>query len=89
VTIRSYSIDFSKPEDAARTTVNMHRDTLISLRSRTPDPEGLEWEIRIYDYILEDPLPRYEAYSRARIPVFGKPPVNKRKVIEQLGWIIP
>lgn len=87
--MREYNIDYNDPVQAAITTINMHRDTLISLRKRTAKPEELEWEIRLYDYMLKEPVARLDAYYKARIPKFGKPPIEKRKVVKKLGWVIP
>jgi hypothetical protein len=85
---RSYHIDYNNPDEAARATVQMHKDTLVSFRGTTPHPEELEWEIRLYDYILEDPLVRLKQYQDAR---FDKDciPINKRKAVAKLGWTIP
>lgn len=84
---REYDIDYSKPEEAARNTIQMHKDTLISLRERTTKRDELEWEIRVYDYMLEDPFRRLKEYNEARFDK-NDMPIDKRVAIKALGWDI-
>ncbi len=88
MTSRDYNIDFTNAEEAAKTTLQMFKDQLISYRPTTPNPELLEWEIRLYDFMLEDPVPRFEAYRRAR---YGKEGGmrSKHETVGALGWVIP
>lgn len=86
---REYTIDFNNPEQAARTTLKMHIDTLDSFRHTTDHPAELEWEIRLYEFMLQDPVPRLKLYQEARWPELGKPPISKRAVVEKLGWVVP
>lgn len=85
--MRQYNIDYSDPVAAARTTIEMFRDQLIGYRTTTSKPEELEWEIRVYEFMLEDPLTRLQAYQAAR----AQPgwPKAKRAVVKELGWKIP
>lgn len=88
---REYTINFGNKEEAARTTLNMHRDTLISCRGRSPHPEELEWEIRLYEFMLEDPAKRLAEYQDVRhgkmmTPDDWHPPKPKREVAKILGW---
>lgn len=86
---KEYKIDYAKPEEAAVTTLNMFKDTLVACRGKSPKPEELEWEIRLYDFMLLDPVARLEAYMKTRVPKLGKAPLAKRKVVEMLGWEVP
>lgn len=90
---RIYHIDSTNTEEAAKTTIHIHRDTLISFRDTTPhrDELELEWEIRLYDYMLEDPVKRLQEYQDARMgkmktPDDWHPPKAKREVVTELGW---
>lgn len=85
---REYDLGVVGTLDFYRKTVEMHKDTLISLRKTTPKPEELEWEIRVYDYILVDPAVRYPQYQLARFDD-NNMPRSKRTVIKELGWDIP
>lgn len=88
MTVKKYSVDLSDPEGAARNTIQMFRDQLVGYRKTTSHPEELEWEIRLYDYILEDPANRLSAYKEARMGR-GFVPKNKREVVKALGWEVP
>ena len=87
--MREYFIDFTNPDEAARQTLQMHIDTLVSLRNSTGNPEELEWEIRLYEYILQDPAKRLKAYQDARYGDDNSLPLEKRDVVKILGWIVP
>lgn len=93
---REYFIDFGDPDGAALTTLNMHRDTLISCRGTQETTEAeaeLEWEIRLYEFMMKDPLTRLDQYQKARWPERGEEgypfPRLKREVAKVLGWEIP
>lgn len=89
MTIREYSIDYNNPEAAARTTINIHRDTLIYFRGTTPHQEELEWEIRLYEFMLEDPVARLKAYQDTRYDKNDMQRMSKRAVVARLGWNVP
>jgi hypothetical protein len=59
------------------------------LRSTTGQPEELEWELRLYNWILAQPdaETKAETYLKLRTKN-GFPPVPKRDVVRQLGWSI-
>lgn len=92
--VREYHIDYSDEVGAAKTTLQLHIDTLVSFRHTTSHPEELEWEIRLYEYMLEDPVVRLKAYQDARYgateaePRWSKPPLSKRETVAVLGWVV-
>ncbi len=59
-------------------------DQLKTYRGTTPNPEQLEWEIRVYEFILQDIDVRYKAYMETRMS--GHLVLTKRQVVEKLGW---
>lgn len=85
---KEYDIDFSNELDAAKTMLTMFRDQLVSFRKTTDDPAELEWEIRLYDFMLEEPIKRFSQYSGARQRTGGRL-LPKRQVVKKLGWVIP
>lgn len=88
--IREYSIDYNDKEGAARETIKMHRETLESFRPLTNKPEELEWEIRLYNFIEQDPHRRLTEYMDARLPENSRGvPIDKREVVRILGWDVP
>lgn len=94
MTEREYHIDYNDPVAAAKTTLQLHIDTLVSFRHTTAHPEELEWEIRLYEYMLEDPVARLKAYQDVRYgtmdtPDDWHPPLDKREVVKILGWVVP
>lgn len=64
-------------------------DQLKGYRGTTPHPEELEWEIRLYEWILSQPNPEEKAdqYGKARHPGSGAPR-SKRLCVKELGWEI-
>lgn len=88
--MREYNIDFGKPDEVARETLRMHIDTLKSFRGTTPHPVEMEWEIRVYEYILEDPAKRLKEYQNARYGIGDgcRALIPKREAIKTLGWVI-
>lgn len=85
---RKYSIDYNNPVKAAQTTIQAFIDSLTDLRAGCPNPEDLEWEIRLYQFILLDPIARLKAYQEQRFSK-GYVPVKKREVVRKLGWKVP
>lgn len=71
----------------ARDAITAFRDQLASYRGLEHPPKDLEWEIRLYDYMLEDPEQRMREYNDVRFqPEYGI--ISKREVVKQLGWVI-
>lgn len=71
-------------------TIRMTLKQLESYRGSTANPAELEWEIRLYKYILNSPNKNDLAadYARERqCKSLSQPPVNKRKVVKKLGWV--
>jgi hypothetical protein len=63
---------------------------LESYRATTSKPDQLDWEIRLYQFILSqsDPESAARAYLTARASgKSGQKP--KRLVVQELGWKIP
>jgi hypothetical protein len=85
---REYNLGTIGTDDFYKNTVQMHRDTLVSCRGKSEFPEELEWEIRLYDYILEDPSVRYPAYQKARYDNDNRQMLSKRDVVKKLGWVV-
>ena len=83
---RDYTIDYADPVQAAKITLQLHWDTLVSMRGNCTDSNELEWEIRLYEFMLEDPLKRIDAYYGVRYRDRSKPPTEKREVVKELGW---
>lgn len=90
MTLREYSIDYSNPEEAAKTTLRMFIDQLISYRGTSPKPDELEWEIRVYEFMLNDPSPatRLRQYQEARAGKYCTTS-GKRDAVSALGLVIP
>jgi hypothetical protein len=86
--MRKYKIDLTADDGGAASIIRMYKDGLERMRGSTDHPDELEWEIRLYDFILEDPAPRLKAYQEARFPDDGAP-IEKREVIRILGWNVP
>ena len=71
---------------SAREVVEVYKKQLIHFRGKTEKPEELEWEIRLYDFILEMPETRLRQYNEVR---FGDGyPKSKRITVKILGWNI-
>jgi hypothetical protein len=93
MTEREYHIDYSDPVAAAKTVLQLHIDTLVSFRGTTTShPEELEWEIRLYEYMLEDPVVRLKQYQDVRYgeiePGVYTPPLSKKETVAKLGWVV-
>jgi hypothetical protein len=84
---REYNIDYNNPEKAATTTINMFRDQLVSFRGTSSKPDELEWGIRLYDFMLKDPVKRLKQYGNARQTATCLR--SKRQVVQVLAWEIP
>jgi hypothetical protein len=72
--------------------VESQRDLLIDYRNDgRPHDAELEWEIRLYEFILThaDPQGAAKAYMDARYPDDGPMVWSKRDVVAMLGWIVP
>lgn len=81
-------VDFNQDKKSlAIQLVNGFKNQLISMRNTTSHREELEWEIRLYDYILEEPEIRFKQYQDARFDE-NDYPLDKRIVAKNLGWII-
>lgn len=92
MTIREYSIDYNRPDEAAKTMLQMHIDTLKSFRGRANNEVEMEWEIRLYEFMMESPAERLADYNRVRYEDSEKlnaPPREKREVVAILGWVVP
>jgi hypothetical protein len=87
--MKTYSLDYDDPNAAAKVTLQIFIDQLTELRSTTSKPAELEWEIRVYHFILEDPVKRLTAYQNARRRGDGLKPYSKRDAVAKLGWVIP
>lgn len=63
---------------------------LESYRMTTSKPDQLDWEIRLYQYILSQPDPESAARAYLTTRASGKGGQKpKRQVVEELGWEIP
>ena len=81
--MRTETFEFNLDDTASM--VRMLIKQLESYRTITQHPEELEWEIRVYQYILKDPEKRLMEYGQAR----RSQKVSKRMAIAKLGWDIP
>ncbi len=65
-------------------------EQLRAYRATTPNPVELEWEIRLYEFILAQPNAEEAAaaYQKTRHRGGGSP-LPKREVAARLGWRIP
>lgn len=82
-------------DDLGIATINVGLQQLEHFREIkcSNKPEELEWEIRVYKWILAQPDAKEKAdlYLRARMPGDGRlhlPPRDKRAVVKDLGWDI-
>lgn len=87
---RNYKLDLKDGRQVAIECIRMMRDSLIICRGSTRKPEELEWEIRVYDFIEQDPEVRLKQYQEARCNG-GRliPNRSKRETVALLGWVIP
>lgn len=88
MTVREYDLGRIGTSEFYKKVVEMHRDGLVSFRKTTALHEELEWEIRLYDFILEDPVTRYPQYQDARYSD-DNVPIEKRDAVKKLGWVVP
>ena len=70
--------------------VHVGLEQLKSYRGKAPKPDELEWEIRLYEWILKQPNPEAtaDAYFKARHSdacLYR----SKRETVRGLGWEIP
>jgi hypothetical protein len=75
--------DLTENKDPTRQIVEGLIKQLESYRGTTSNPDDLEWEIRVYKYILESPEERWEQYSQARN---WDKYISTRDAVKQLGW---
>ncbi len=69
--------------------IGMFIDSLVDCRGKTHYPEELEWEIRVYEFMLKDPVKRLELYQNTRMPeLAGSKYLSKRETVKKLGWEI-
>lgn len=90
--IREYNFDFNESNETIKNILKMHIETMIEFRNTTPNPDELEWEIRVYEFMLNDTdsMARYKEYQYTRYAEFPKKlPLEKRETIKKLGWNIP
>ena len=54
------------------------------------DKRDLDWEIKLYEWILKQPDPEDKASAYLKARHQGRPGsmVNKRIVVKDLGWVI-
>jgi hypothetical protein len=93
MTEREYHINYSDPVAAAKTVLQFHIDTLVSFRGTTAShPEELEWEIRPYEYMLEDLAVRLKQCQGVRYgeiePGVYVPPLSKKEMVAKLGCLV-
>lgn len=83
---QSFSFDLSSPTVHSE-AVRQALEQLLSLLDRTDQRAELEWEIRVYRWILHqaDPEPKAKAWFAAR-HLCGH---DKRARCATLGWEIP
>lgn len=83
--IETYKVNLSgSPEDSARSMLQAFKQSLLNARGVDKHREELEWEIRLYDFMLEDPVARLDEYKKHRF-VNGVA-VKKRDIVKMLGW---
>lgn len=63
-------------------------EQLLSYRGKTGHPELLEFEIKVYQYILISPEIRYHQYCEARFDFKAGFTRTKQEAIQFLGWEI-
>ena len=82
---RHFEIDMNDADGGASSTIKMFIAQLEGLRKTTGHPEELEWEIRLYQFMLKDPAKRLDDYGKMRRSCDdGWMP--KREVARQLKW---
>lgn len=81
-----YDIDYTDKDGGSTSTLKMLIEQLEELRGTTKYPEELEWEIRLYQFMLKDPQKYLAEYEKTRRTAQGFRP--KREVVKILGWEI-
>lgn len=83
---KTFDLDLNNPTN----TLKMHIEMLKMYRNTTDKPDELEWEIRLYEYMLNsaDMKKLYDDYNRIRYEDTDAPPLEKREVVERLGWVV-
>lgn len=66
----------------------MFRSELMAMRTTTTKRDELEWEIRLYDFMLLDPEARLQQYHDAREGDSTRFLIPKREVVQKLGWVV-
>ncbi len=69
--------------------IHVARDQLISFRKTTDNPKELEWEVRVYDYMLAQPDPAKAWNDYGNVRHSGPGYISKRAAVKKLGWVIP
>lgn len=86
---RTLTVNLNDPDASAKQQVEFLRQGLIACRGKSEHPEELEWEIRLYDFILEDVPARLRQYLAARDLDDRGRKLPKRQVAKLLGWNVP
>jgi hypothetical protein len=77
-------------EDSALGPIRAGLNQLIDIKRRgsSPNPKELAWEIRLYEWILNQPDAESKAamYLKRRMPIGTPDIIPKRRVVESLGW---
>ena len=84
---KTYKLNMSDPVECAEGQLKIFIDQLEECRFTTTKPDLLEWEIRLYKFMLLDPVRRLDAYHKTR--KVGGALLDKREVVNKLGWIVP
>jgi hypothetical protein len=58
---------------------------LKKYRQTTSNPEQLEWEIRLYEFMLKDPDSLLNQYMEKR---YSSGTLSKQETVKLLGWVI-
>jgi hypothetical protein len=83
------TIAASTPEEFAKLLVFDQWSALTKVHHAGKGNADIEWEIRLYEFILQSPEAGFmaERYLRTRFDAnFGPTPIPKRKVASILGW---
>lgn len=77
------------PEKASISAIEIMKESLMRCRHTTKKPDELEWELRVYEFMLLNPVNRLADYMKVRNRDGGYPHlVPKRQVVQELGWEI-
>lgn len=82
------NIDSSDPRQFAIDTIHVFIRQLERHLETTSNPIELEWEIKVYKYMLLDPEVRLKQYNYARFGENDTAYRPKREAIKILGWNI-